>query len=77
MVPHAQGTPQGSARLGKELALLDSHDHHGGSGRAPVYLHGIDSNPILAFNIGASAPFILTSLTDQAPKVGPGRSESD
>ena len=42
-----------------------------------VYLHGIDSNPILAFNIGASAPFILASLTDQAPKLGPGRSESD
>ena len=42
-----------------------------------VYLHAIDSNPILAFNIGASAPFILTSLTDQSPKVGPGRSESD
>lgn len=42
-----------------------------------VLLYGIESNPILAFNIGASAPFILTSLTDQAPKVEPGRSESD
>jgi len=41
-----------------------------------VLLYGIESNPILAFNIGASAPFILTSLTDQAPKVGPGRSDT-
>ena len=40
-----------------------------------VYLHGIDSNPILG--VCASAPFILTSLKDQAAKVGPGKSESD
>ena len=37
-----------------------------------VFLYGPESNPILAFNIGASAPFILTSLTDQVSNFDPG-----
>lgn len=39
-----------------------------------VYLgSGVTMTPLLAVNIGASAPLILQSLVSQAPPVSPGR----
>lgn len=36
---------------------------------------GSDLSPILAFNIGASAPLILASLVRQVPPIDPGTSD--
>ena len=36
---------------------------------------GSELSPILAFNIGASAPLILTSLVRQVPPIDPGSSD--
>ena len=41
-----------------------------------VFMYSIKSNPILAFNVGASAPLILKSLVEQVPQIDPGRVES-
>jgi hypothetical protein len=47
-----------------------------GGGLAVVYLQsGVMLNPILAINVGASAPLILESIASQAPRLEPGRSD--
>ena len=47
-----------------------------GMGTLLVSMYGIESNPILAFNVGASAPLILKSLVEQVPQIDPGHVES-
>ena len=47
-----------------------------GVGALFVFIYGIKSNPILAFNVGASAPLILKSLVEQVPQIDPGRVEN-
>ncbi len=47
-----------------------------GMGALLVFMYGIESNPVLAFNVGASAPLILKSLVEQAPQIDPGNVES-
>ena len=47
-----------------------------GMGGLVVYLYGIESNRILAFNVGASAPLILKSLFEQVPQIDPGLVEN-
>lgn len=45
-----------------------------GGGLAVVYVaSGVGLTPILAINVGASAPLILGALTSQAPDLTPGR----
>ena len=39
-----------------------------------IYLKsGISLNSLLAVNVGASAPLIITSLVSQAPNISPGK----
>ena len=45
-----------------------------GGGIVEVYLKsGINLNPLLAVNIGASAPLIIGSIVAQAPSLSPGK----
>jgi hypothetical protein len=45
-----------------------------GAGVVFVYLKsGIPLNPLLAVNVGASAPLIIGSLVSQAPNIPPGK----
>lgn len=45
-----------------------------GGALVAVYLgSGVTMTPLLAVNIGASAPLILQSLVSQAPSIEPGR----
>ncbi len=47
-----------------------------GVGGLLVFIYGIESNPILAFHVGVSAPLILKSLAEQIPQINPGRVET-
>jgi len=47
-----------------------------GLGALMVYLYtgsGVDMSPILAFNIGASAPLIVRQFTRVTPEISPGK----
>lgn len=45
-----------------------------GGGIVVVYFKsGISLNPLLAVNVGASAPLIIGSLVAQAPNISPGK----
>ncbi len=45
-----------------------------GGALVAIYLgSGVTMTPLLAVNIGASAPLILQSLVSQAPPIAPGR----
>lgn len=45
-----------------------------GGGLVVLYLKSeFDLNPLLAFNVGASAPLILGAVTSQVPDVSPGK----
>jgi len=45
-----------------------------GGGLAVIYLRsGISVQPILAVNVGASAPLLIGSVLGQAPSIPPGR----
>jgi hypothetical protein len=44
-----------------------------GGGLAAAYTSSARLGPILAINIGASAPLILGTLSSAAPNLGPGR----
>jgi hypothetical protein len=45
-----------------------------GGGIVVVYFKsGISLNPLLAVNVGASAPLIISSLVAQTPNISPGK----
>ena len=45
-----------------------------GGGLVVIYLRsGISVQPILAVNVGASAPLLIGSVLGQAPSIPPGR----